>query len=47
MTWDLRSKYAFDATEGQIPEGAVSAYGPANSHANCVPASFTAALGLA
>lgn len=46
MTWDLRAHYAFDATEGQIPEGQVSTYGPANSHANCVPASFTAALGL-
>jgi hypothetical protein len=47
MTWDLRPRYAFDATEGQIPEGQVSVYGPANSHANCVPASFAAALELA
>lgn len=44
--FDLRPLYAFDASEGQIPEGAVSVYGPANSHANCVPASFTAALDL-
>lgn len=44
--FDLRNLYALDASEGQIPEGAVSVYGPANSHANCVPASFTAALDL-
>ncbi len=47
MSWDLRSQYRFDATEGQIPEGQISVYGPANSHANCIPASFTAALNLA
>lgn len=45
--FDLRSRYAFDASEGQIPEGAVSGYGHANEKANCVPASFTAALLLA
>lgn len=45
--FDLRNRYAFDATEGQIPEGAVSGYGHANEKANCVPASFTAALILA
>lgn len=45
--FDLRPLYPFDSTEGQIPEGNVSVYGPANSHANCVPASFTAALALA
>src|ERR1700694_3513084 len=45
--FDLRARYAFDSSEGQIPEGSVSVYGPANSHANCVPASFTAALNLA
>lgn len=44
MTWDLRNLYNFDAAEGQIPEGFASVYGIANSHANCVPASFTAAL---
>jgi len=47
MTFDLRARYAFDSSEGQIPEGQDSVYGPANSHANCVPASFTAALALA
>ena len=45
--FDLRPLYAFDSSEGQIPEGFASVYGPANSHANCVPASFTAALALA
>lgn len=45
--FDLRPIYPFDSTEGQIPEGNVSVYGPANSHANCVPASFTAALAMA
>lgn len=47
MSWDLRQKYAFDPTESQIAEGNVSPYGQQNSHANCVPASFTAALLLA
>lgn len=46
MAFDLRSRYAFNSTEGQIPEGSASVYGVANSHANCVPASFTAALNL-
>jgi hypothetical protein len=40
MSFDLRSKFAFDSTESQIAEGGF------NSHANCVPASFTAALQL-
>lgn len=44
--FDLRPLYNFDASEGQIPEGFASVYGPANSHANCVPASFTAVLDL-
>src|SRR5258708_39646170 len=47
MSWDLRTRYNFDATEAQIPEGQVSVYGFANAPANCVPASFTAALDLA
>jgi hypothetical protein len=47
MTWDLRSRYSFDASEGQIPEGRASSYGYANAAANCVPASITAALDLA
>jgi hypothetical protein len=47
LPFDLRSTYTFDATESQIAEGEVSPYGTANSHANCVPASFTAALEMA
>jgi hypothetical protein len=47
LSFDLRSKYAFDASEAQMPEGRVSPYGMANATANCVPASFTAALDLA
>lgn len=47
MSWDLRSKYTFDASESQIAEGNVSPYGHGNDHANCVPASFTAALDFA
>ena len=47
MTWDLRSRYVFDASESQIAEGRASPYGFSNASANCIPASFTAALDLA
>jgi hypothetical protein len=44
VAFDLRGRYAFDSSESQLAEGSVSSYGEANSHSNCVPSSFCAAL---